>query len=180
MQRTRGVMCQNEMGEVGRGQLQKVWFSSVQFSSVTQSCPTLCNPMTCSTPGLPVHHQLPESTQSHVHWVSDAIQPSHPLSSPSPPAFTLSQNQGLFKWQYAKGLTILSVLWLSWQVLCRRFTWSDWHLEIIILQHTYHFQRLLFSVSSHHEHLPVGQKGNVVWGMINLKLAFEELWLYLY
>ena len=72
--------------------------SSVQFSSVAQSCPTLCHPMNCSTPGLPVHHQLPESTQTHVHRVGDAIQPSHPLSSPSPPALSLSQHQGLFKW----------------------------------------------------------------------------------
>ena len=69
-------------------------FSSVQFSSVTQSCPTLCDPMNCSTPGLPVCHQLPESTQTHVHWVGDAIQPSHPLSSTSPPALNLSQHQG--------------------------------------------------------------------------------------
>ena len=69
-----------------------------QFSSVAQSCPTLCDPMNQSTPGLPVHHQLPEFTQTHVHWVSDAIQPSHPLSSPSPPALNLSQHQGLFKW----------------------------------------------------------------------------------
>ena len=67
-------------------------------SSVTQSCPTLYDPVDCSTPGLPVHHQLLEFTQTHVHWVSDAIQPSHPLSSPSPPAFNLSQHQGLFKW----------------------------------------------------------------------------------
>ena len=73
-------------------------FSSVQFSSVAQSCPILCNPMDCSTPGLPVHQQLPEFTQSYGHWVSDAIQPSHPLSSPSPPTFKLSQHQGLFKW----------------------------------------------------------------------------------
>ena len=58
----------------------------LQFSSVTQSCPTLCDPMNCSTPGLPVHHQLPEFTQTHVHRVGDAIQPSHPLSSPFPPA----------------------------------------------------------------------------------------------
>ena len=71
---------------------------SVQFSSVTQSCPALCDTMNHSTPGLPVHHQLPEFTQTHVHWVSDAIQPSHLLSSPSPPAFNLSQHQGLFKW----------------------------------------------------------------------------------
>ena len=67
-----------------------------QFSSVAQLCPTLCNPMDCSTPGLPVYHQLPEFTQTHVYPVGDAIQPSHPLSSPSPPAFNLSQHQGLF------------------------------------------------------------------------------------
>ena len=67
---------------------------SVQFSSVTQSCPTLCDPMDCSTPGLPVHHQLPELAQTHVHRVGDAIQPSYPLSSPSLPAFNLSQHQG--------------------------------------------------------------------------------------
>ena len=69
----------------------------IQFSSVTQSCPALWDHMNCSTPGLPVHHQLPESTQTHVHWVGDAIQPSHPLSSPSP-ALNLSQHQGLFQW----------------------------------------------------------------------------------
>ena len=70
---------------------------SVQFSTVAQSCPTLCDPMNRSMPGLPVHHQLPESTQTHVHFVRDAIQPSHPLSSPSPLAFNLSQHQGLFQ-----------------------------------------------------------------------------------
>ena len=68
------------------------------FSSVAQSCLTLCDPMNHSRPGLPVHHPLPESTQTHVHWVSDVIQPSHPLSSPSLPAFNLSQHQGLFQW----------------------------------------------------------------------------------
>ena len=66
-----------------------------QFSSVVQSCPTLCDPMNHSTPGLPVHHQLPEFTQTHVHRVSDAIQPSHPLSSPSPPAPNPSQHRNL-------------------------------------------------------------------------------------
>ena len=65
--------------------------------SIAQSCPTLCDPLDCSAPGLPVHHQLPELAQTHVHRVSDAIQPSHPLSSPSPPAFNLSQHQGLSK-----------------------------------------------------------------------------------
>ena len=70
---------------------------SVQFSSVAQSCLTLCDPMNNSMPGLPVHHQVLESTQTHVHLVSDAIQPSHPLSSPSPPVLNLSQHQGLFQ-----------------------------------------------------------------------------------
>ena len=72
------------------------WY--IQFSSVAQSCPTLCDPMDCSMPGFPVHHQLPEFIQTHVHWVSDAILPSHLLLSPSPPAFNLSRHQGLFKW----------------------------------------------------------------------------------
>ena len=68
-----------------------------QPSSVAQLCLTLCNPMDFSTPGFPVHHQLPEPTQTHVHYISEAIQPSHPLSSPSPPTFNLPQHQGLFQ-----------------------------------------------------------------------------------
>ena len=72
-------------------------YGSSQFSSVAQLCLTLCDPMACSTPGLPVHHQLLEFTQTQVCWVSDAIQPSHPLLFPSPPALNLSQHQGLFK-----------------------------------------------------------------------------------
>ena len=86
------------------------WF---QFSSVAPSCPTLCDPMNCSTPGLLTHHQLPEFTQTHVHWVGDAIQPSHPLSSPFPPPPNPSQHQGLFQWvnsshEVAK---VLELLW---------------------------------------------------------------------
>ena len=89
--------------DVGRYQFLWYWhrlsqYISVQFSPVTQSCPTLCDPMNRSTPGLPVHHQLPEFTQTHVHQVSDAIQPSHPLSSPSPPAPNPSQHQSLLQW----------------------------------------------------------------------------------
>ena len=72
-------------------------FSVQSVSSVARPCPTLCNPMDCSKSGFPVHHQLLELTQTHVHWVGDAFQPSHPLSSPSP-NFDLSQHQGLFKW----------------------------------------------------------------------------------
>ena len=79
---------------------QFLWstLSSVQFSSVAQSCPTLCDPTNRSTPSFPVHHQLPEFTQTHVYQVGDAIQPSHPLLSPSPPAPNLSQHQGVFQW----------------------------------------------------------------------------------
>ena len=79
------------------GILYFIWHPSVQFSSVTQSCLTLCNPMNCSAPGFPVHHQLPEFTQTHVHQVRDAIQPSHPLSTPSPPAPNPSQHHSLFQ-----------------------------------------------------------------------------------
>ena len=94
--------------------------SSVQFSSVAQSCPTLCNPMNCSMPGLPVHHQLPEFTQTHVHWVGDAIQPSHPLSSPSL-AFNLSQHQGLFKW-VSSSHQVVKVL--EFQLQHQSFQWT--------------------------------------------------------
>ena len=77
--------------------LLTAWMSfSIQFSSFAQSCPTLCNPINRSTPGLPVHHQFPEFIQTHVHQVGDAIQPSHPLSSPSPPALNLSQHLSIF------------------------------------------------------------------------------------
>ena len=87
--------------------------SSVQFSSVAQLCPTFCNPMNRSTPGLPVHHQLPEFTQTHVHQVSDAIQPSHPLSSPFSPAPNPSQHQSLFQW--VNSLHEVAKVWGFWQ-----------------------------------------------------------------
>ena len=90
------------MGVTGRrmweGQVVLGLAGWVQFSSVAHSCPTLCDPMDCSTPSFSVHHQLPEFSQTNVHRVSDAIQPSHPLSSPSPPAFNLSHHQDLFQW----------------------------------------------------------------------------------
>ena len=97
--------------------VQKNEAESVQFRSVAQSCLTLCDPMNHSTLGLPVHQQHPESTQTHVHWVSDAIQPSHPLSSPSPPALNLSQNLAsitspIHNW-------VLFLLWLHPFILSR-------------------------------------------------------------
>ena len=103
---------------------------SDQIRSVARSCLTLCNPMNCSTPGLPVHHQLLEFTETHVHRVSDAIQPSHPLSSPSPPAPNPSQNQSLFQWvnsshEVAKVLEFQLQLPMNiqdWFLL----GWTDW------------------------------------------------------
>ena len=96
---------------------------SVQFSSVQslKSCPTLCDSINCSTPGLPVYHQLLEFTQTHLHWVSDAIQPSHPLSSPSVPTFNLSQHQGLFKWVNSSH-QVASVL--EFQLQHQSFQWT--------------------------------------------------------
>ena len=96
------------------------YFSPVQLLS----CVRLCDPIDYSTPGFPVHHQLPEFTQTHVHWVSDAIQPSHPLSSPSLPAFNLFQHQGLFKW-ISSSHEVAKVLEL--QLLHQSFQWTqDW------------------------------------------------------
>ena len=95
--------------------------SLLQFSSVAQSYPTLCNPMDCSMTGLPVHHQLPEFTQTHVHWFGDGIQPSHPLLFPSPPAFNLSQHQGLFKW-VSSSHQVAKVL--EFQLQYQSFQWT--------------------------------------------------------
>ena len=95
-----------------------VKFSSVQFSSVAQSCPTLCNPMNRSTPDLPVHHHLPEFTMTHVHWVRDAIQPSHPRSSPSPPALNPSQHQSLFQWAYYTEWSKSEIKMSIWYMMC--------------------------------------------------------------
>ena len=94
---------------------------SLQFSSVAQSCPTLCSPMNFSPRGLPVHHQLPDCTQTHVHQVSGAIQPSHPLSSPSPPASNPSQHQGLCKWVNSSHL-VAKVL--EFQLQHQSFQWT--------------------------------------------------------
>ena len=93
------IKDRNGMDLIGAEDIKKRWqeYTEIQFNSVTQSCQTLCDPMDCSTPGFPVHHQLPELAQIHVHQVSDATQPSHPLPSPSPPAFNISQHQGLFQ-----------------------------------------------------------------------------------
>ena len=90
------------------------------FTSVAQLCPTVCDPMDCSSPGFPVHHQLPELAQTHVHWVGDTIQPSHPLSSLSPPTFNLSRHQGLFQWV---GSSHQVVKLLEFQLQHQSFQW---------------------------------------------------------
>ena len=129
---------------------------SVQFSSVAQSCPTLWDPMDCSTPDLPVHHQLPEFTQTHVHWVGDAIQLSRPLSSTSPPVFSLSQHQGLFKW-ISSSHQVAKIL--EFQLQHQSFQWTprtdsfriDW-LDLLAVQGT------LKSLLQHHR-----SKASVLW-----------------
>ena len=136
----------------------KNWVNHIlQFiRSVAQSCPTLCDPMDCSTPGLPVHHQLPKLAQTHVHWVSDAIQPSHPLSSPSSPVFNLSQHQGLFQWvssshQVAKSIGVSASASVppmntqDWYPL----GWTDWiSLQSKGLSPTLQFKSINSSVLS--------------------------------
>ena len=107
----RNGIGRNTGGGLGMGNTCTPVADACQFRSVAQSCLTPCEPMNRSTPGFHVHHQLLEFTQTHVHWVGDAIQPSHPLSSPSPPALNLSQHQGLFQWvsyspQLAKVLAV--------------------------------------------------------------------------
>ena len=103
-----------------RNQMLASFIQKLQFSSVAQSCPTLCNPMDCITPGLPIHHQLLEFTQTHVHRVGDAIQSSHLLPSPSPPAFHLSQYQGLFQ-QVSSSHRVAKVL--EFQLQHQSFQW---------------------------------------------------------
>ena len=117
-----------------------IWhLKQIQFSSVAQSCLTVCDPTDCSTPGFSVHHQLLELAQTHVYWVSDAIQPSHPLSSPSPPAFNLPQHQGLFKWvssshQVAKVLELqLKTNWKGKKSSVRGCLKSWLHIKKIIV-----------------------------------------------
>ena len=103
----------------------------VQFSSVAQ----LCDPLDCSTPGLPVHHQLPEFTQTHVYRLGDAIQPSHPLASPSPPAFSLSQHQDLFHW-VSSSYQVAKVL--EFQLYHQSFQWifrTDFLLDGLVGSH---------------------------------------------
>ena len=105
--------------------------TSVQFSSVAQSCLALCDPMNHSTPGLPVHHQLPEFTQTHAHRVGDAIQPSHPLSSPSPPAPNRSQHQGLVQWVISSE----NISYHSWSYVWQLALWLWFYLTLNYIFH---------------------------------------------
>ena len=111
-----------------------------QFSSVAQLCLTLCDPTDCSISGLPVHHQLPEFTQTHIHWVGDAIQPSHPPLSPSPPSFNLSQHQGLFK-RVSSSHQVAKVL--EFQFQHQSFQWTP-RTDLLAVQGT------LKSLLQHH------------------------------
>ena len=111
---TKKISDQRLLLEIKNGHLIMI----VQFSSVTQSCPTLWDPMDCSIPGFPVLHYLPEFAQTQVHRVGDAMQPSHPLLSPSPPALNLSQHQGLFQW-VSSSHWVAKVLELHWRRECQ-------------------------------------------------------------
>ena len=169
--------------------------SSVQFSHSVMS--TLCDPIDCSTPGFPVYHQLPEFTQTPVHWVGDAIQPSHPLSSPSSPAFNLSQHQGLFKWvtsshQVAtvkikscsrtdlkrRGIQLLLpplmpvLLWNSTVWLPFKAEWFCQSPHQWGLPHEATFLRLLTSQLKSH----VGQSGEWSLHQVNLSPVQRTLW----
>ena len=140
-----------------------------EFSSVTQSCPTLCNPMNCSTPSLPVHHQLPDSIQTHVHWVGDAIQPSDPLLSPSPPALNLSQYQGLFQiYGFSSGH-----VWM-WE-LDYKESWvlKNWCFWTVVLE------KILESPLDCKEIKPVNPKGDQSWifiGRTDVDVETPILW----
>ena len=158
-------------------------YLKVQFSSVAQLCPTLCYPMNCSTPGLPVHHQLPESTQTHVHWVGDAIQPSPPVS-PSPPGLNLSQHQGLFQWvsslhQVAKVLELQlqhqSFQWMNIQ------GWFPLRLTGLISLLSEELSRVLSStIIQKHQHTILCTKYKVKIGMCKVLIrkftSFARLW----
>ena len=129
---------------------------SVQFSSVAQSYWNLCDPMDCSTPGLPVHHQLLEFTQTQVHWVGDAIQPSHPLLSPSPPALNLSQHQGLFKW-VSPSHQVANVLEFQLQHQSSQYSrLISFRMDLLYLLAV---QGTLKSLLQHHS-----SKASVLWG----------------
>ena len=148
-----------------------MWFSHTmeyQFSSVAQMCPNLCDPMECSTPGFPGHHQLLELTQTHLHRVSDAIQPSHPLLSPSP-AFSLSQHQGLFKW--ASSLhQVAKVMELQLQ----SFHWEHWFVILLVtwykLYHMTEFKKTILTQG-------LGTWGHIlICSIVPLGFLFTEGW----
>ena len=146
--------------------------ASVQFSSVAQLCPTHSDPMDCSMPGLPVHHQLLEFTQTYVHLVGDAIQPSHPLSSPSPFAFNLSQHQGIFQRISSSGsqsigdsasASVLPMNVQDWSPL----GWTGWtslqskglsrvFSNTIVQKHQFFGTQLLFIVQLSHPYMTTG------------------------
>ena len=140
----------------------------VQFSPVTQSYPTLCDPMDCSTVGLPVHNQLPEFTQTHVHRVGDAIQSSHPLSSPSPPAFNLSQHQGL-----CKNESVLCIRWPKYWSFSFSISLSNEHPGLISFRMDWldllAIQGTLKSLLQHHS-----SKASILWCSAFFIVQFSE------
>jgi len=146
----------------GVGSHSHLW---VRFSSIAQLCPTVCNPMDCTTSGLPVHHQLLEFTQTRVHWVGDAIQPSHPLSSPSPPAFSLSPHQGF------SNESVLCIRWPTYWSFNFNISppneysglisfRTDW-LDLLAVQASILWHSALFIVQLSHPYMTTGK--TIAW-----------------
>ena len=142
----------------------------IQFSSATQSCPTLCDPMDCSTPVLPVHHKLQELTQTHAHRVSDAIQPSHPLLSPSPPTFNLSQHQGF------SNESVLRIRWPKYWSFSFSISPSNEHLGLISfridLLDLLAVQGTLKSLLQHHS-----SKASILWSSAFFIVQLSHLYM---
>ena len=150
-----------------------------KFSSVTQLCPSLCDPMDCSMPGFPVRHQLPEPTQTRVHWVDEDIQPSYPVSSPSPPAFNFSQRHGFFQWvssshQVAKVLASTLVLpmniqdifplgWTGWIFLQSKGFSSQYHMISHMWNLKYDINELIEKLTDIENRLVIAKRGGG-WG----------------
>ena len=144
---------------------------SVQFSSVVQSCPTLCGPMDCSMPDLPVHHQLPDSTQTQNLWVGDAIQLSHPLSLPSSLAFNLSQHQGLFEWVSSEVSLVMRQE--SWR------RWTNMNFEGSSRRNSRIYPRFPPQLEKNHETFPSPQDEHQVAKVLEFQLQHQSFqWIF--
>ena len=159
------ILIQTQLGSVS---VQNLWPFS---SAVAQLCPALCDPMACSTPGFPVHHQLPELAQTHVHPVGDAIQPTHPLSSPSPPVFNLAQHQGLSQC-ISSSHQVDKILGVSASASVLPMSSQDWFRESESSVGLGKVKLMKFAWV-----MEVDMYNNLFYIVIQLKIRFPEEWL---